>query len=75
MKVIVSFYFFSLKINGWFISDSLVLSFSVYLQACVCVAVLLIVVMMCNERSQLDANSHVKWTRQEVLSRGLTSLQ
>lgn len=39
MKVIVSFYLFSLKINGWFISDSLVLSFSVYLQACVCVCV------------------------------------
>ena len=57
----------------WFISDSLVLSFSVHKR--VCVALLLIVVMMCDERSQLDANSHVKWTRQEVLSRRLTSLQ
>lgn len=60
---------------GLFLMHWSLVSQCIYKRECVCVAVLLIIVMMRDERSQLDANSHVKWTRQEVLSRGLTSLQ
>ena len=42
---------------------------------CVCVVVLPVILMMRDERSQLDANSHVKNARQEVSGRRLTSLQ
>lgn len=60
-----------MMVDGGFISASFVLCFSV----CLCVEVLPVILMMCNERSQLDANSHVKASRQEVSGRRLTSLQ